>query len=156
MIEKKRKEKKTHSERNDWHIRSPHPVTKDTTMNKTIIHPPRGSFLMFVIGTSREINQWWHQVSWGVSMPCLVLETSQMTYLWFPNKKIHWMKPTGLSKKLFKIILVVCSALNNQIKVHRSIHLTTKSMYDEQPAKQTSHYNELNVWSLKFWLTNSL
>ena len=33
---------KTHSERNDWHIRSAHPIIKDTIMNKAIIHPPYG------------------------------------------------------------------------------------------------------------------
>ena len=32
-------------------------MTKDTTMNKTIIHPPHG-VLLFVIGASRHINQW--------------------------------------------------------------------------------------------------
>ena len=31
--------KKRHFERNDWHIRSTHLITEDTTMNKTIIHP---------------------------------------------------------------------------------------------------------------------
>ena len=30
---------------------------KDVTMTKTIIHPPHGSFLMFVIGTSRDVNK---------------------------------------------------------------------------------------------------
>ena len=30
-------------------------------MNTTIIHRPHGSLLMFVIGTSRDINQRWHQ-----------------------------------------------------------------------------------------------
>ena len=49
--------KETHSERNDLHIQPTHPITKDTTMNETIIHPPHGFLPMFVIGTSRDINQ---------------------------------------------------------------------------------------------------
>ena len=48
-------EKKPHSERNDRHIQSTHPIIKDTTMNKTIIHPPHGSLLMFVKGTSQDV-----------------------------------------------------------------------------------------------------
>ena len=36
---------------------------KDRTMNKTIIYPPHDSFLMFVIGISVDVNQWWYQVS---------------------------------------------------------------------------------------------
>ena len=77
--EKTKEIKKTRSERNDWYIRSTHPITKDTTMNKTIIHPPHGSLLVFVTGTSRDINQWWHQVPGGVSMPCLAQHPVPMT-----------------------------------------------------------------------------
>ena len=30
---------------------------KDMTMNKIIIHPPHGSFLMFVKGMSQDVNR---------------------------------------------------------------------------------------------------
>ena len=56
MIEK-RHVVKGMTDTSDRHIRSTHPMTQDTTMSKTIIHPPHGSFLMFVLGTSRDINQ---------------------------------------------------------------------------------------------------
>ena len=55
MIEIKKENKiKAHSE---GRIRLTHPITRDTAMNKTVIHPPRVSLLMFVIGTSRGVYQ---------------------------------------------------------------------------------------------------
>ena len=74
----KKKGKKAHPERSNWHIQSTHPTIKDITMNKTIIHPPHDSLLMFVIGTSRDLDLWWHQLCGGVSMPCPVHNTRHL------------------------------------------------------------------------------
>ena len=70
MFEKK---ERTHPKRNNRDIRKTYPRTKDITMNGTIIRPPPSTWpLPNVIGTSRDINLGWHQVSEGVSILCPV------------------------------------------------------------------------------------
>ena len=36
------------------------------------------------------------------------------------------------------------------------LYFDPESLYSEPPIWRTSRYNELNIWSIEFWLTNSL
>ena len=113
------------------------------------------------MGTARDVIQWWHQVSGGVNMPCLVHNTRFLwpfyqlgesmvqfrvpTHSWKPGKwKINFQawKCPGKKKKM----KMSWKSPGNSLKIHTKLELSI--FLEDLYAPKTFSHHKLLSWKI--------